>query len=71
MKSDAQRVSMWMVGSWGKGAASNGGSLKSSMPKNWAVSQEKLMYEDIAKHEEELAREEEIEAFKKLTDRIL
>ena len=38
---------------------------------NWAVSQEKLTYEDIAKHEEELAREEEIEAFKKLTDRIL
>lgn len=30
-----------------------------------------MSYEDFAKNEEELAREEEIEAFKKMTDRIL
>lgn len=37
----------------------------------WAIHQDKMAYEDFAKNEDEIAREEEIQAFKKLTDRIL
>ena len=37
----------------------------------WAISQDVLEYEDFAKNEDEAAREEELEAFKKMTDRIL
>ncbi len=37
----------------------------------WALKQEVLDYEDIAKFEDERTRAEEIEAFKKMTDRIL
>ena len=37
----------------------------------WAVSQDKLTYEDFATHEDEVAKEEQLEAFKKMTDRIL
>ena len=37
----------------------------------WAISQDKLSYDDFALHEEENARLEELDAFKKMTDRIL
>ena len=37
----------------------------------WAVTQDKLGYEDFATNEEGEARQEEMEAFKKMTDRIL
>eukprot|EP00349_Pseudokeronopsis_sp_Brazil_P002004 CAMPEP_0202962822 /NCGR_PEP_ID=MMETSP1396-20130829/6876_1 /ASSEMBLY_ACC=CAM_ASM_000872 /TAXON_ID= /ORGANISM="Pseudokeronopsis sp., Strain Brazil" /LENGTH=98 /DNA_ID=CAMNT_0049683617 /DNA_START=435 /DNA_END=731 /DNA_ORIENTATION=- len=37
----------------------------------WAVHQDSLNYDDFAKNEDEMAREEELEAFKKMTDRIL
>ena len=37
----------------------------------WVVSQDKLTFEDFSKIEEEMQREEEIQAFKKMTDRIL
>ena len=37
----------------------------------WAISQDKLSYEDFATHEDEAAKEEQLEAFKKMTDRIL
>lgn len=37
----------------------------------WAISQDKLTYEDFATHEDDVAKEEQLEAFKKMTDRIL
>ncbi len=37
----------------------------------WSISQEKLGYDDFAKHEDEVVKEEQLEAFKKMTDRIL
>mmetsp|Transcript_38388 Transcript_38388/g.36756 ORF Transcript_38388/g.36756 Transcript_38388/m.36756 type:complete len:160 (+) Transcript_38388:258-737(+) len=37
----------------------------------WTLQQETLSYDDFAKNEDEVAREEELEAFKKMTDRIL
>ncbi|CDW81612.1 UNKNOWN [Stylonychia lemnae] len=37
----------------------------------WAIQQDKMSYEDFATFEDEAAKEEQIEAFKKMTDRIL
>ena len=37
----------------------------------WSISQEALSYEDFATHEDEVAKEEQLDAFKKMTDRIL
>ena len=37
----------------------------------WALQQEKMVYSDFAEYEEQSTEKEEIEAFKKMTDRIL
>ena len=37
----------------------------------WAMNQEKMTYEDFAMFEDQVTREEEIAAFKKMTDRIV
>ncbi len=37
----------------------------------WAITQEKLDYADFAEHEDSKDREEEIEAFKRMTERII
>ncbi len=37
----------------------------------WALNQEKMSYEDFALFEDQNTREEELAAFKKMTDRIV
>lgn len=37
----------------------------------WSLNQEKMTYNDFAMFEEQNSQQEEIEAFKKMTDRIL
>ena len=37
----------------------------------WSLNQDKMVYDDFALFEDQVSREEEIEAFKKMTDRIL
>lgn len=37
----------------------------------WSMNQEKMTYDDFASYEDSHQREEELEAFKKMTDRIL
>jgi hypothetical protein len=37
----------------------------------WSLNQEKMSYNDFAMFEEQKSEQEEIEAFKKMTDRIL
>jgi hypothetical protein len=37
----------------------------------WALNQEKMSYEDFAMFEDQLNKEEEVAAFKKMTDRIV
>jgi hypothetical protein len=37
----------------------------------WAISQDQIPYVEFSQHENELAREEEKDAFKKMADRIV
>jgi hypothetical protein len=37
----------------------------------WSLNQEKMSYNDFALYEEQKSEQEDIEAFKKMTDRIL
>lgn len=37
----------------------------------WCLNQDKMVYDDFSLYEEQSQREDELEAFKKMTDRIL
>ncbi len=37
----------------------------------WCLNQDKMVYDDFSLYEEQNQREEDLEAFKKMTDRIL